>query len=113
MKKKKAYYVSDNEEYGIFVVAESVKHAKRLGWGNECLCNDEYTDLTAKWNKEAKVDDLEYGVVDDMKEGLRRGVFGFIDEGEDCDQCGVESFLTNVEGKCLCSDCEEKKENKK
>ncbi len=109
MEKKKAYYVSDSDgEYGIFVVAESVKHAKRMSWGHECLCNEEYIDLKAKWNKKVKVDDLEYGVQDDFKEGLRRGVFSFLDEGYDCDECESEAFLTKVGDKCLCSDCEDK-----
>lgn len=106
-KKKKAYFVSDHEEYGIFVVAHSVKHAKILGWGDESLCNDEWTDLKAKWKKGINVEDLNLGVQDDLREGLRRGVFGFVEEcDEGCDVCGKSGKLYSYDGKAVCFECQ-------
>lgn len=114
---KRAYFVSDSDgEQGIAVIATSVKEAKKIAWGNDALCNEEFIDVTAKWVKGVNCEKFRVGVMEDYVEALRLGIYGHV-EDEECPKCEKEGTLTRVEFKnketeVMCYDCEEKNENK-
>ncbi len=113
MKRGYLVFVSD-EEYVVAVVATSSKEAKKLAIKNDIydlFCDCDFTEIKVKWQKEGKVEDLPIGVVEDAIKALERNIYGYID-GFDCPVCGNETILSNINGKVMCSECEDKLEDK-
>lgn len=108
MNHKRGYYVNEIEEFdGIGVVATSVKEAKKIAFDNELTCD--WIDMRVRWIKDADVNDLPVGIINDYKLGLKHGLFNYI-EGT-CDICGRDDVLEWVNEQALCSDCAEKESN--
>lgn len=102
-------YIVDEEgsEYGVGVIAHNSKEAKAWAKSDDMFADSEYINIRATWKKECKVDDMPYGVVDDLRKGLSIGLYGWIEE-EECEICKCESRLWLVNEKLMCTDCEEK-----
>jgi len=112
--KLKGYYFSDCEDNdtGIGIVAHSVREAKKIGWqywGIAYGHDSEYIELVCHLVKDANVDKLSIGVIENFKDGLKAGVFGYV-EGERCEICNDEDTLYLFDGKCICLDCQDKLE---
>lgn len=105
---KRGYFVyPDDEFWGIGVVAETAKEAKKLAFASGELIDVDWIDIRVRWERTAEVEELPIGVVMDMRIGLLCGLYGFVD-GFTCDECGTESTLELCSGKALCFDCREK-----
>lgn len=104
--KPRGYFVHEVEAfYGVTVVATSSKEAKRIGW-NELACDcEEYIDLRVRWIKDADVSGLQLGIVTDVADGLRRGLYAWSEDIE-CDICGVTTHVYGEEGVVICSACQ-------
>ena len=108
MNHKRGYYVNEMDEPdGIGVVATSVKEAKKIAFDNELTCD--WIDIRCRWVKDAEVEDLPVGIINDYKLGLKRGLFSYIED--ECDMCGRDDMLELVSEQALCSDCAEKEIN--
>jgi hypothetical protein len=116
--KLKAYFWKDDEdaETDIAVIAENSKEARKIGsdYWSEKIGHDDpdwFINQSCKLNrdKEINIEGLKKGAVDDVKEGLKRKLYGFVEDN--CEMCGKNTYLYNVtkDNKCICSDCEEKK----
>lgn len=116
VKPLKGYWWQDSEdaESGIGVVAENYKEARKMGadWWGSNVGHDDFDWFIlqrCKHNKDANVDGLPKGPVEDFKEGMRRGLCSWTEDK--CDGCGGYGHLGMVhEGKCLCGSCEDKLE---
>lgn len=112
----KAYFWMPDEdaESGVVVIAENVKEAKTLGasyWASAYGHDDHewFIRQRCRLCKEGqdKVSDLPKGAMKDYKEALKRGFCSWIED--ECDKCKTETQLYQVvNGKCICSDCDEK-----
>jgi len=102
---KRGYYVY-NGDWGIAVVANSVKSAKKIAFASKELDCD-WCTLRVRWMRKANVKDLAIGVIDDMRLALLRGIFDFILDCA-CDRCGEESQLICFCDEALCETCIEK-----
>ena len=101
---------SDDSETGWAIVAHTCKEAKKIGWNynaSEVGNDGEWTEVSCRWIKDAKIEGLDVGVITDYKQGLKSGIYGYV-EGEKCEVCGEEDILRLVNGKCVCSNCEDK-----
>ncbi len=112
--KKRLYVVTCDCEGYIAVVANSSKGAMTMGRGwlrGEHMCGCEFTDFRCNWNKaydEKQLEDMNIGVVDDWIVGLKKGIYGYVTESE-CPECLYDSRdVSLVDGKAMCSDCEDK-----
>lgn len=104
---KRGYFVDEEgADYGQRVVARSSKDAKRMCLGTELFCDSEYIDIKVKWMKKANVENLSIGLVDDLIEGLKAGIYSWVEE-EDCPECHKTDMIYNNEGYIGCSDCYE------
>lgn len=110
---KKCYWwsIGDIDDGNLVIIAENNKDAKKLGWTytQENGWDGEYIEVRCKQMKgDFKIDGLPYGVCDDGKELLGRGIVSslFNCDCETCDYNGVISYL--CAGKLLCDDCYEK-----
>jgi len=100
------------EEGSWAVVAHSIAHAKKLLWGDTEydlaeFCDNEYINLTCKWDKNHDVSDLPIGMVDNMI-ALKRGIYSSLID-EICPVCGKWGQLEyheDVDVIC-CYECEE------
>ena len=105
---KRGYFVSSKDEFqGVGVVASSTKEAKKIAFSSGELNDVFWTDLRARWEHTAEVEEQPIGIVRDMRVGLLCGLYGFV-EGYKCDDCGKEDVLKLCAGKALCDDCIEK-----
>ena len=111
----KAYFVkSDKDESdGIAVIAESWKEARMIGYKWFCadLFGVEFIEVTCKMMKGIDTTGFKKGAIHDFKEGLRRGLYTYIES--ECDMCHKDTRLTNVvvgTGQCICDDCDEKRD---
>lgn len=97
----------NGDEYCVCVVARNGREAKKLFWPDAKfdLCMDRYTDLRVRHMPDVNVDDFTEPQILGYKDGLRRGAYGWVDDN--CDLCDSIKYLTLVDGRCLCSDCEE------
>jgi hypothetical protein len=111
----KAYFwkPDKDENEGVAVIAENIKEAKRLGWkywGSEYGNDNEYIECSCTLNKNNPVPNIEglpKGVVSCGKDGLRRNIYGWIED--ECDICHTEGMLYQVlsDGRCICDGCDE------
>ena len=105
---KRGYFVYPADEcWGVGVVAETAKEAKKLAFASGELIDVDWIDIRVRWEREADVEELPIGVVTDMRTGLLCGLYGFV-EGYKCDGCEREDVLKLCNGKALCDDCIEK-----
>ncbi|MCK4252287.1 hypothetical protein KAX97_12635 [candidate division WOR-3 bacterium] len=78
---KRCYYCcEEGETYGIAIIAKSVKEAKKLAFRELFEFECEWIYLRVNWLKEANIDGLEYGMVDDQiscKTAVERGIYAF------------------------------------
>lgn len=116
---KRCYNVScDDATYSIGVVASSIREAKKLGapiimeeW--EC----EWIEINVKWNRKAKIDDLEIGYIfypDEMDtiDGIKRGVYGYAKEFP-CPKCKCDGDIElRGNGEVMCDNCWDEVESK-
>lgn len=103
--KLRGYYVCERgAEWGIPVVATSVKEAKCIGFGaSEIDCD--WIDLRCTWQREANVTGLPVGIIEDVMDALRRGLYSHIEDGT-CDICGADdAYIRSVQGKAMCEVC--------
>lgn len=100
------FVIEEGADYGVGVVAESAKEAKKLAWGNDVFCDTEWTDLRVSWQKNARVDGLNLGVVELSIDALKREIYDSLDMF-DCPICEKEGYITLIDGKVMCSDCED------
>ena len=71
--------LGDDSDANVAVVAHSAREAKKLAWNyqwHELDC--EWTDLRVYWIREAQVEKLSVGVIDEDL-ALKCGLFGYID----------------------------------
>ncbi len=102
----RGYFVHEAEvEYGVVVVAISLKEAKRIGWNELSVECDEYIYLRVRWIKDADVSGLPLGIVTDIADGLRRGLYAWSEDVE-CDVCGVSTHVYGEEGVVICGACQ-------
>ena len=112
--KLRAYFwqCHTDDETGIVIIAGSVKEAKVLGtaeWGRTVGHEpDWFINQCCKWQRNANITGLSKGFVNEL-EGLRRGLYGWVEDGA-CDVCSNDRHLTSINGKAMCSTCEEKVE---
>jgi len=121
-KVKRGYFVKEHEEadYGCAVVAHSMREAKKMFWNHPDTNEDgcaEWINMRVEWKREAEVEQIPLGVIEDLRLGLISKIFEYIEEYE-CDQCHGEGCIQEFEGKALCEECydravkEAKHENK-
>jgi hypothetical protein len=116
----RAYRVEDrmDNELAVAVIVENKNQAKCIGYRHLKDYGDlEYIDVRATLIKDCDVTGLPYGAFEDGEEGIRRGIYGYMEQGI-CDDCqsdiNVVSAWTDKAGKrqCLCYDCQGKREEK-
>ena len=102
---KRGYFVHGYDEtWGIAIVASTAREAKNIAYAE--LHDEEWIDIRVRWIKNVYLEGLDTGIVHNLRDGLLRGFFGYI-EGW-CDNCGNETELEVCSGKALCFDCMEK-----
>lgn len=64
---KRAYRVNDKENsFVVVIIATSAKFAKSIAFNDvDIHCDYRWIDLRVRWIKDAKVDNLDIGFVDD------------------------------------------------
>lgn len=106
----KAYFwkPSSEEEFGIAVVAENNKEARKIGWtfwgceyGNEA----EFTEQRCTLIKDCRIDGLPKGPVDNLIEGLKHGLYCYAEESE-CPRCGRDGQRVMFDNGFYCGNCE-------
>ena len=105
---KRGYYVHPvDENEGIGVIAQNAKEAKTKGYyelKSEYNYDLEYIEVRVKWNKNAKVDHLPYGIVD-IEDGLKCGLYSYA-EGYRCPNCKTNNADLELEDQIIvCSQC--------
>ena len=109
---KRGYFVhSQDESWGLGVVATTAKEAKNIAFASGELIDVDWIDIRVRWERSAEVEELPIGIVIDMRLGLLCGLYGFV-EGYKCDECGAEDVLRLCSGKALCDVCIEKEYTK-
>lgn len=97
-----------DSDCGIAVIAESAKAAKKIGWNfweSEYGIEDEYVDCRVKLIKDARIEGLSSGALDDSIEGLKRGLYGYVEEAE-CPRCSNTGTVYWDDG-FFCGNCED------
>jgi hypothetical protein len=107
---KRGYFVHGYDEtWGIAVVAPTAREAKIIVVGE--FNGEEWIDICVRWIRKADVNGLDVGMLQNLREGLLRGFYRYI-EGK-CDECGKETKLELYSEKALCFDCMGGKHKKK
>jgi hypothetical protein len=115
---RKRLYVFDTEDDGFddpgrfAVVHTSLREAKKWLWNDPDVkeyCEQDYINFNPYWLRSVDVSDREIG--DDMVciEGIKRGVYTWID-GEICPICGQSGKISKSDDwdKVCCSECDDK-----
>lgn len=111
-KNKRGYFVYEKDgDYGFPVVATTAREAKKIAY-QSCDLDCDWVDIRACWKRDANVEDLPIGYVEDEKLGLRRCFFDYLENSE-CERCGEFGRVEIHEGKITCNDCAVKKSLKK
>ena len=108
--KKKGYFVQEKDgDFGFPVVATSAKEAKKIAFAlTEMDCD--YIDVRATWKRNAEVEDLQVGYVDDEILALCRGLCDYLNETE-CECCNRITSVSYCNARLLCSKCSEKEKS--
>ena len=104
--RKRGYYVFNADEYeeGIAVVARTAREAKIVAFNYAFdIVGDDWLNLRCKWIRDANVENLPFGVVEEPEAGLRAGIYAAI-EGV-CEICSEEKIVTYHNKKIICYDC--------
>ena len=77
---KRGYFVSDPDaDYGFPVVAHTAKEAKAIVWKEWRWQFDcKWVEITSIWRRQASVDDLPIGLVDDDVIALRHKLIDYL-----------------------------------
>lgn len=103
---KRAYFVQEiDAEYGLAVVAESSKEAKKIAYGNDWLEDVEWIDMRVKWKKEVDASKFEIGIMD-LHLALKLGVYSHVDYS-DCPKCKAKDVNLYYDNGFFCSKCED------
>lgn len=111
---KRCYHAdTDEAEYGIAIVADSIKEAKRYAYDHfrEYWDIESYISIKVKWNKKIKSDvlkDFDYGPVEEWEKALRAGIYGVV--YAECPECGRDEVSIEWyedEDRVCCSSCYE------
>jgi hypothetical protein len=114
MKKNLKAYMAGSRNLGfsdgaILVFAYSVKEAKKLAWKPEndarMICDDDYTDLQVKLQKEAFIREQ---VPEWSLENQKQGISHVVNHPNSCVKCGIWGIRLDFTG--YCEDCEVKDE---
>lgn len=112
MNDKRGYFVKPHPEAdtGYAVIATSAKEARKILWkyGDEFGEGDwEWSNLRAEWKREAKINHLPIGLIDDLKTGLEVGIYCCLGDFI-CDRCGNErEFVEMIDGIVTCEECKD------
>jgi hypothetical protein len=109
----------EGDEYGIAVIAYNTQQAKSLGCKYLRAEYDldmyelPFKDCNCEINKIGDISGLDFGIFDDIVEGVRRKLYTFGEDGE-CDDCGYNTYIksyTSSAGKnlALCEMCIKKR----
>jgi hypothetical protein len=99
----RAYFVHSKwEATGQAIVAKTAREARQYFDTSDDDC--EFTDVRARWIRDANTDGLEEGAVRDYIDALRRKMYSFIENGK-CDVCGKVGYAEEYKGKVVCEDC--------
>ena len=110
-KNKRGYYVhSEDDSWGIAVVATTTREAKKIAFAVDEFPDDEWINIRARWERDADVTGLDIGILYDLRDGILRGFYQYIEAT--CDNCGSVSDLIACNGKALCYKCAEKENDK-
>lgn len=104
---KRGYWVHVNmEPEGIAVVAASAMDARKIAYASGEIAYEDpgWINVRAHWQRDADVDGLPVGVVDDPRVGLLRGMYAVINEYP-CDACGKDADVCECGGRALCAWC--------
>jgi hypothetical protein len=106
----RAYWVGDNDEgYGYAVVADRESEAKSLARHCDGLCDMDWVDLRCHVIKDANIEGLGKGVMEDYIEGLKRGLYNHV-IGETCPKCKREDVKVQYDNGFFCDCCEDEEE---
>lgn len=77
---KRGYLVSQvGEQWGVPVVAHSAREAKRMVWADDrWMFDDVWIDMSVRWRREADVQDLPYGLVENDVIALKRKLIDYL-----------------------------------
>lgn len=107
---KRGYFGKENKDadYGFAIVANTAKQAKKLLYELRHEYGEgewNWIDLTIEWKRDAIVDDIPIGQIEDLRIGLESKIFSFVC-GADCDVCGNEGeYIQLVNNKMMCEEC--------
>lgn len=109
-KELKAYFwwPAVDSEYGVAIVAHSVKEAKKLGWdywGKEYGNDDDFIDQVCQLKKNVDTSGLEPCAMYPGVKSLKRGFYAWVEV--DCPICGFDRKIIKDDetGKCGCEEC--------
>ena len=76
---KRGYLVSGTDPcWGVPIVARDAKGAKRMAWDSwKDELNCEWIELKVNWKREARVENLPYGVVENEFIAIECGFFNY------------------------------------
>ena len=104
----RGYFAEEKDgDYGFPIVATSAREAKGIAATITDLDCD-YVDIRVRWVRDARVDGLPIGHLEDLKEALRREFFGYLEDGI-CERCGKEDYVELWDEKIICRDCRDAK----
>ena len=112
MNKLKGYFwrPSKDSEYGVGIVATSVKEAKKMGWKywGSLYGNDEtWIEIECHLKKDVDVSGLDCSQVFEPEvnyfDGLKRNLYDFVDT--ECPICFHEERIVCKDGIVGCEDC--------
>jgi len=116
---KRCYNVyCDDCPYTIGVVSSSLREAKKLVAPILIEEGDVlWIEIKVKWNKKAKIDDLEKGYIfypdeSEIYDGIKRGVYTHAEDFP-CPKCKLEGYIKlRKNDEVMCEECWEKEESK-
>ena len=102
------YFHGHDDESGVFLGAKTWRDARNMAIGHECTDDSDFIDITGHMCREnGKPCYTEVSGSLEVHEILATGYTCFWWSG-DCEICGVDhDRLTPVDGKLICSDCED------
>lgn len=104
MKRGYLVYEYEGDDGCLGCVAETAHHAKKMCWGDTFFNNDSWINMHVEWRKEANVDNLPIGKVD-LVDGLKCGIFDYIEGDVRCPMCGDFNRLYYENEMIGCREC--------